>query len=383
MHQRRTGLALLSLAGLILATLGSLATPVAAAKKGSSTTTSGSTVTAQAIWTNFKPSGSGNTFGFTETETYSFDETIAHAAYALTNTTGPTYTCTGGGSNTGQPCNSSNKPANPEAPPAPRTFQISNSDQCKFWSGGTLSVVTETATTTITPASGGNWKFTWTYTLGGNPVGSDNPDDLSDGKGAWYLALVEVDNGGMATVIFTGQIAGLSAQKTSTAPGPKYSFSLVENDGISPRISGVTVRTSQLNADTSEWDQIGMYEPDSWVVDAWDEGNSIPNPAFSEFSIGAGQSLSKQMAQTGTGSILTTGDARTILNTDYFAGNQNGGATGAALAYMQLAATHVDLPEGTFTVTLSANVKGIDGNVSVANVTVTSTLRIFGLGSCA
>lgn len=370
MHEKPVGLALLSTAGLVLALLTAIALPATAAKKPTS-----STQTAQAIWTNFKPSG--NTFGFTETATYAFSDAIASSAYAGPATTGPTVNCTGGGSNAGQPCNEANNPGSSTAPTAPAFPGVPNADKCTFWVGGTLSEVTATSVVTKLGLSGsGTWKYTYTFTWGGNAVGSDNPDDLSTGKGAWYVESIEAESGETATVIFTGKIAGLSAQRNS-AGNTKYSFSMVENDGLTPRIANVLVRSY----DSTTGALLSTYEVPSSVIDAWDEALGVADPAFTDFVIG-GSGLSTLMAQTGATNILTTGDARTILNGDYFLGNNNGGSTGAALAYLQLGATHVDLPEGTFRVTLTANVKGIDGNADVS-LSVTSSLKIFGLGSCA
>lgn len=323
--------------------------PVSAAK------TSTSTQTAQSIWTNFKSSGSSSTFGYTDTETYAFNLTTAATWYVVT-TTGPAVTCNGSTSN----CAVTNQPATPAVPSTP-SFPMDRQDECHFWAGTALTTVSETASKTVGGANGsGNWKFTWTFTW--------TPTAVPSARTAWDLTAA--DSAGGANVNFTGQIAGLSAQKTSKSSAPKYSFSMLNSDGT-PRVSNVLVTVDG-----------GTPVPvDSTVINALSvDANGIS--LFNEFSIGGSGSLSTLMAQGGTQSILTTGDARTILNTDSFAGNNNGGSTGASLAYAQLSVTKLLLTEGPHTVVLSATIKGIDGNANLS-VSVTRDVRVQGLGGCA
>lgn len=397
MDRKRTGLSLLALTCLIAGLLGG----TAAAGPKPKPTTSGSTTTAQAIWTNFKSAGSDSTFGYTQTMTYSFDEDVAAAAYAGPTVLQPTINCTGGGTgtfnNTGlpQPCNPVGDPGGWSEPPAP-SFSVPAGDKCTFWSGGDLSTVTKTATTASKPGTnGGTWTATYTYTWGGNAVGSDDPADDDDGGsstvgvGAWTG--VEGDG---AAVMFTGQIAGLSAQKNSKGE-IKYSFSLLNGDG-SPRISGVVVRAYDTKDSATLEDDVLLdaYPVASSVVDAWDELAGTATEGFSEFSVGPGFGLSYLMGSNGATGILTTGDARDILNGlvanvmgttstyDVFAGNNDGGSTGAALAYLQLSATRIALTEGSFRVTLTANVKDIASGAT-ATLTVEQTgLRVVGLEGC-
>lgn len=325
---------------------------------------SGSTQTAQAIWTDFRAAGSGD-YGFTDRATYAFDAGVAAGAYGtptarLTNTA-----CTGGGSNAGQPCNPANAPGAGDAPDAP-SFSVPNADRCTFWSGGELSTVTQTVLVERDGLSGsGSWKYTWTFTW--DPAGAIAGDDGLDAGtpiGAW--SLTGLDGDGAATVVFPGRIAGLSAQQTSKASGPKYSFSMLAGDGT-PRVADVTV--TAMNGAVV----VSTQTVDAAVIDAAD-------PDFQEFSLGSG-GLSTLMAQNGVLSLLRTGNARTILNTDAFPGNDDGGSTGAALAYVQLDAAHVSLPEGTFDIILTARVKGIDGSADTS-VSVTREVKILGLGSC-
>lgn len=331
--------------GLLAAAIAGPGGVAYAAKPGGGTTTS--TITAQSIWTNFKASGSSATFGYTDTETYAFNQDVADEYYVMT-TTGPVATCTGSSSN----CADSNKPSAPSAPTAP-LFPMDRNDECSFWSGSELTTVSTTKSITINGTNGnGRFTFTWTYTW--------TPTSTPAAGTAWNL--METASPGGASVTFTGQVAGLSAQKTSKTSAPKYSFSLLNGDGTA-RVSGVTVSV----------DGVMTNEVASTVVDALDAG-------FADFSIGSG-GLETLLQQSGTTSILVTGDARTILNNDSFAGNDNGGSGGDALAYAQLSAVKLLLTEGGHTVKLSAVIKGVSGSADVI-VSVSRDVRVQGLGNC-
>lgn len=154
------------------------------------------------------------------------------------------------------------------------------------------------------------------------------------------------------------QIAALSAQLQAKATSPKYSFSLVSGAG-EPRVSNVSIT---LNGAV-------VAEPAFTVVSAL-------APEFSDFGIN-GTDMTKLMRSNGVVSILgaATGDARYLLNTDGFTGNQNGGSDGASLAYVQLAASKLTLPVGDNVITLAARLKGLDGAADVESA-VTTTLSI-------
>lgn len=311
--------------------------------------TSTATQTGQAIWTNFKSSGSDSTFGYTDTETYAFNELLA-SAYFTMSVSGPAISCSGNTTN----CAGTNQPTTPQTPTAP-SFSMDRADECHFWAGSSLTEVSKSSAVTVNGANGrGNWTFTWTYTW--------TPNAVPAARTAWEITAV--DSPGGATVTFTGTIAGLSAQKTSKMTSPKYSFSLLNADGT-PRISNVAVSV----------DGGSPIPVESTVINALTEG-------FSEFVIGPSGGLSTLLAQSGTTSILTTGDARTILNNDSFAGNNNGGSTGSALAYAQLSSVRLTFTEGAHRVVLTATIKGIDGNTDVS-ISVTREVRIQGLGSCS
>ena len=62
----------------------------------------------------------------------------------------------------------------------------------------------------------------------------------------------------------------------------------------------------------------------------------------------------------GSLSLLSNGDARTILDHDNFAGNDNGGADGSALAIARMQPVSMSLTPGNYTVSLKGTVKGVD-----------------------
>jgi hypothetical protein len=235
---------------------------------------------------------------------------------------------------------------------------MARADECSFWTGSALTTVSDSTYVTKNGINGGgNWKFTWTFTW--------TPTSLPLAKTAWDLELKTLAEELVgAKVLFNGQIAGLSAQLAAKSTGPKYSFSLLNSD-TSSRVTNVTVSV----------DGVFQTNVSATVVNAM-------STDFKDFSIGGVVGLSTLLASSGTLSILKTGDARTILNTDSFAGNNNGGSTGAALAYAQLEPTKLLLSEGVHSIMLSANIKGIDGSAGVS-VSVTRDLRIQGLGNCA
>jgi hypothetical protein len=336
-------LAVILLAGGYLGVL--LAPGVEAAKKGGSTTTS--STTAQSIWTNFK--AAGNTFGFVDNETYEFNDADAVNYFDLV-ITGPVATCTAGGQGNIN-CADSNKPSAPSQPAQP-AFELTRGDTCAFWAGSDLSTVSKTAATQVNGTNGsGKWTFTWTFTWTPQVVHPRTNWDL-----------VESSTGEGATVTFNGQIAGLSALSTSRVPR-KYSFGITNSDGSS-RVTNIQVSVNGVS----------FGSVSSTVINA-------SSPDFGEFGVGTQESLFTLMASSGALNILATGDARQILNGDDFVGNDNGGSGGSSLAYAQLDAVRLTLGEGTQSVTLTANVKGIDGNADL-NISVTRSVRIQGLGSC-
>ena len=65
----------------------------------------------------------------------------------------------------------------------------------------------------------------------------------------------------------------------------------------------------------------------------------------------------------GSTEYLQVGDARAILNNDVFAGNQNGGSDGSALAWAVLDPVYVELGAGDHSITLTGLVKGVSASI--------------------
>jgi hypothetical protein len=322
-----------------------------------------SATTAQSVWAAFH-AGNG-VFGYTDKTTYTFDSQAAQASYtnALDTSVPPTVMCSGSAAN----CVSGNTPTQPPLAPAADTQPVTtlvNGDRCTFYTGGQLSSSVYTKSTTVNGSNGkGNWSYTWTYRVTGQVVPAET---------AWTSA---EDSSDGAHVTLTGEVAGESVLSKGGSDR-KYSFSLLDSAGVS-RVTGLSITLTDPSGNS------GTPTPvESTVVNAGDTAN------FHEFYVGTDAAaypndlhLDAQIATNGNAALLTTGDVRTILNADTFAGNNNGGADGSALAYAALAPTHVSLTEGDWTATLTGSVKD---NTGTANTTISVDrhLVIIGLGNC-
>ena len=80
----------------------------------------------------------------------------------------------------------------------------------------------------------------------------------------------------------------------------------------------------------------------------------------------------------GAVSLLQNGDARTILNTDGFAGNNNGGADGSALAWAIMDPVTLTLAPGTYSITLTGTVKGNTAQAAPIPFSVSQTVQVIG-----
>ncbi|MFI7547576.1 hypothetical protein [Actinoplanes sp. NPDC049599] len=321
----------------------------------------GSGTTAQSVWAGFT-AGDG-VFGYTDKQTYSFDSLAAatHYANVLESTAAPT--CSGSAAN----CGASNAPLAAPAAPAPDATKITplvHADRCTFFTGGLLSGSTYTQSVTVNGKNGkGNWTYTSAYRITGQTVSPETE---------WSSVLDSSDG---AHVTLQGEIAGESVLAKSAATS-KYSFSLVDSAGAS-RVTGLSVTLTDPAGTAGTPTPIG-----STVVTAADATN------FRNFSVGTAPAdpadlyLDTLVATNGNTALLAKGDARTILNTDSFAGNNNGGSDGSALAYARLDPTEVTLTEGAWTATLAGTVKDNAGTATT-NLSVERKLVVVGLNNCA
>lgn len=183
--------------------------------------------------------------------------------------------------------------------------------------------------------------YTWAFKVA--PI-ADTPIVPLTG---WYLA--EVDNEGLAKVNINGIVAGESVLVKDGVT--KYSFGLTNSDGSS-RVSGVNV---DVYVDGMPY---ATNAPGHTVVSGNDEdpdGNPIGD--FYYFT---------NAGTNGTAiSSLANGDARSILNTDGFAGNNDGGSGGTSLQHAVLDVSQFDLPAGIVKVVISGTVKGTLGAADI------------------
>jgi hypothetical protein len=329
-------------------------TPIAMAATGGGTT-------GQSVWAGF--GAGGGTFGYTDRQTFTFDGATAATNYTnVLNSSAPTVGCSGSSTN----CALGNQPVAPSAPAtdAGQVSSLVTADRCTFYAGGQLSSSSYTLSRTVNGVNGkGNWTFTWTYAVSGSSVAPET---------AWSSVL---DGSGGAHVTLGGEIAGESVLSKSSSDR-KYSFSLLDNGGAS-RVSGLSIT---------------LTDPDGNVGSPVSVGSTVVNAAgstnFHDFSVGTDTSafpddlhLDALVTTNGNTGLLATGDARAILGGDTFAGNNNGGADGSALAYAALNPTDVTLTEGEWTATLAGTVKDNTG-AAQAQLAVHRHLVIIGLNSC-
>jgi hypothetical protein len=317
--------------------------------------------TGQGIFVNLQASGD---FIIAENQVWKFNDSfdtvtdvngnpVAGVGTYFTNAwngNSPAISCTGGGAG-GTNCASANQPATPTAPASDPSKVIgppghpgcAETQDCTFWTGGTLtgSTYTQSVTGTGNGLNGkGNWTFTYTYVIAPDP--SKDTDSTTDGvqvapKTAWYLFQ---DNTNTVTAAIDAVIAGESVVKNTTN-GTKYSFSL--NDSTTTnRVQNLVVTVNEYDSATSAYD-IPVYSanPSSTVVTNA-SGALYGQTGAVDFC------YTTNAGSNGNTSLLLNGDARSILNgaslsgpepctlgtqttttsPDTFAGNNNGGADG-------------------------------------------------------
>jgi hypothetical protein len=280
---------------------------------------------------------------------YSFN--IGTAAALFTNAwdgNAPAVGCTGGG------CPGT-APAAPPAP-SPNTDKVTNpgngvavANECTFLDGGTLVGSSYTQAAQLSNGLSGNLKATYTYTYTYNIT----PTGPVVAFTAWDLTLTT--GGETVPVTISADIAGESATKSSNL-GQKYSFSIRNSDGSS-RVTGLNLQVDN-----------NTYPINSTIYENC--------PGCKAGDVGAVDfPYTTNAGSNGFTDLLTNGNARDILNTDSFAGNQDGGADGKALAKVVTDAVTVDLAPGSHNVVLTGTVKGNSASSNIS-FSVTQTIHI-------
>jgi len=267
-----------------------------------------------------------------ENRIYDFNITTA-ATYFTNEWDGnpATVSCSGPG------CSTNTAPSAPSAP-APDASKVTSqngvavANKCTFLDGGNLIGSSYTQTAQIGPLGSGGTRRTYTYTFTYNI----NPTGTVAAFTAWDLK--QATGGGTAPIDLVAEIAGESVVQNKQV-GKKYSFSLRNSDDTSRIVNLV------LTVDGVE------YPINSSLVE-----NCPGCPAGAVGAVDFAYETNAGM--NGVTSLLQDGDARTILNTDTFAGNNDGGADGRALAKAVTEQVTVNLGVGDHPVTLTGTVKG-------------------------
>lgn len=361
-----------ALAATVLFTLTSAPGALAAKPSGGTK----STITDGAVYTNFRTTTS--TYGVSESETWAFDQAGALTAWVLQEVSPrvpSNVTCSGGGCNTAYVTSLIGTQSTVEFSGTVPQLALSSADwnveECKFWTGETRSNYTIPISQSIEGGSGSTkYKITRTY----NFVYSEVDTDARD-----YWTLVGQSEPGTVQVNFLGKIAGLSGMTWSSSLGTGYKYSMSIASGV---VDSPTVSITS-NGVTTDYPLSYRYI-------------TAASADFSDFGFGQvtygkgiGYNLNQIMAAPDTLAAVFPSvssspaiDARTLLNTDMHAGNDNGGADGSALAYIQIEPFKVDLPAGDFTYSLKATVKGLPGVTDGTTLTVQRNVHYVGLGNC-
>jgi hypothetical protein len=221
---------------------------------------------------------------------------------------------------------------------------------------GKYKVVTTTVDTTNT--------YTYTYNITANaPYDTDPVAGLT----AWDLVSSE-GGGDTAHVDIGGQIAGESVISKTGLPR-KYSFSLNEDplDNTISRVQNLAIYV----------DDVLVANPASHVFhNAAGAAPGAPGAVDFDYTGNAGSN--------GNTGLLYTPEpaaARTILNTDSFAGNQDGGSDGEALAWAIMDSVGLDLAPGAHSIKLTGTVKDNSGLTDIGfNITQQITVETQGPG---
>jgi hypothetical protein len=363
-----------------------------AAKPGSATQT------AQAIWSNFGAASSeiivaeNRKFDYEEsdfcqgTDVSSPDsygncpegtsKTAGAASYFGTPTVTGAWSCSGSQAN----CDSSNQPASLPTQPAAPMHDLLDQAKCALWWGEVLPTLSTTVrSSTVNGTNGrGNWTYTWTFTA--EPL--TTTDAVAAHSAYGYKVLGDA---GTVDVALDGYVYGESAQSL-TKGTRKYSFSMRASDG-SVRVVNTVISISKNGLPYAAYS-----EADGTLAKALQENlqaNNNYEPI--NFFVPAYLGTSFLAIRNYELNLLTFGaQARDILNNtnnislDNFAGNDNGGTDGSALARVKLMpATPVSFDAGLYAVTYTGQVKELNADGTLQGFTVTRTINIVGEpGTC-
>jgi len=312
--------------------------------------------TGQGIMVNMTSIG---TLALVTNQIWHFNQTAA-ATYFTNGWDGnaPTYSCSGNACN-GNLCGVPAAPAAPAADPSkvwnPGGSAVADKSRCTFLDGGTLTLTdayaqsaqASVSCTVLGRSKSATYTFHYAYVVAPDPALATVAPFT-----AWDL-VSETGDGSTAHVDVTGFIAGESVLSKANLPR-KYSFSLL--DGTTDPLTGLPVSRVK-NLMVSIDGAAAVPATSTYVQNA--PGALPGDPGALDFAYATNAGSNGNLA------LLADGDARTILNTDSFSGNQNGGADGTALAGATVDPVGADLGVGDHTVVLTGTVKD---NAALANI---------------
>jgi hypothetical protein len=361
------------------------------------------TLTGQSIMANLYAEG---TFAIVQTDTYHYNldaaaelfsnawDENAPAESCGSNTSGPTTTIEATNPGVQSPCDPT---VTPPAMPAPDATKLKRDDhpgkndvvgdnQCALLDGAPLTGLTYTQSASASAQctyvsdvsaitngpNAGKYRVTrrtitktcddtWTYDI--TPLQVSYPPLT-----AWDF--VGSTGGDSALVSVNAIIAGESVVSSKQHP-LKYSFSI--GGDVDPRVSRVQNLAISVN-------NVVVANPGSTVVKNTPGSAATPTVDFGEVVLGSDGALDfyydGNAGSNGHTELLNQPeDARTILNTDSFSGNNDGGADGSALAAAFMDQVDLNLTEGDYTVTLTGTVKDNAGLADLP-INVNKTVHI-------
>ena len=324
--------------------------------------------TGQGIMVNLTTSG---TLALVVNQVWRFNQNTS-AAYFTNAWDGnaPTYGCSGNACN-GNLCGLPAAPTAPAIDPSkvtnPGGSAVADKSRCTFLDGGLLTLTDsyqQSAQKSVSCTVSGKSKsatYTFRYTYA---VAPDSSLSTVAPFTAWDL-VSENGDGSSAHVDVSAFIAGESVVSKANWPR-KYSFSLLESS-IDP-LTGLPVMVSRVRDLAVSFDGLNPVAVSSTYVQ--NAPGALPgDPGALDFN------YVTNAGTNGNTSLLADGDARTILNTDSFDGNQNGGSDGTALAAAVMDTVGADLGAGDHTVTLTGTVKE-NGALASTSFSVTQIVHI-------
>jgi hypothetical protein len=295
---------------------------------------------------------------------YRFDDAAAALLFTNTLVSGPVATCKG------NPTICATAPTVVIAAPAVLASQVAETikqNKCIFLNGGTLSGSTYTQSVDVNQ----NWTYTWTYAV------TPTTTDPIAAKTAWVYDRT-LGGSGTADVDVSTMIAGESVVVSSQFPAPgKYSFSLLESDGVTNRVQNLKYTVTDTVSNTVTMTVPGAEVP--VLQHGAVAGVDLIIKSYNGGEYGVKSLLWGSPENTSTSQTLPQ-SMSWILNHDYPSNNDNGGAGGLAMSVDVVQPVTFTLPPSTYNINLSGVVKG-NSTSADQPFTLTNQVHITYVGS--